>query len=326
MNNKLLTFLQKTFNDSAKVLSKGQVQFYCKFCNHRKRKLEICLDENSSNYQNWHCWVCGKSGKTMKSLLYKLNYSKDFIYSNKELLGIKTKKRNKHFYSFFGSNKYQNTNEHLSLELPKEFKSLLEVSDTPEYRHALHHITKIRGLAKSDIRRYNIGYCTEGDYKNRIIVPSYDSNNRLNYFIARKIFAEDEITSYTNPKVDKQEIIFFENLVSWTHPIVLVEGVFDSMAIKRNSIPLLGKELSDLLKSKIIENNTPHVYICLDSDALKNSLKAIRYLVANGINTSFVPLNKKDPSEEGFESMLNKIKYNAREMNEYDILKMKMYV
>ena len=43
-------------------------------------------------------------------------------------------------------------------------------------------MTKI-DLTKEDIIRYNIGYCDTGMYSNRIIIPSYDRDNRLNYFI-----------------------------------------------------------------------------------------------------------------------------------------------
>ena len=41
------------------------------------------------------------------------------------------------------------------------------------------------GVNKEDITKYNIGYCDGGMYSNRIIIPSYDLDNRLNYFIAR---------------------------------------------------------------------------------------------------------------------------------------------
>ncbi len=36
-----------------------------------------------------------------------------------------------------------------------------------------------------DIIKYNIGFCNEGPYGGRVIIPSYDDNGKLNYFIAR---------------------------------------------------------------------------------------------------------------------------------------------
>ena len=47
---------------------------------------------------------------------------------------------------------------------------------------------KHRGLTKVDILRYDIGYCSDGKYAGRIIIPSYDSNYELNYFVSRTIY------------------------------------------------------------------------------------------------------------------------------------------
>ena len=40
----------------------------------------------------------------------------------------------------------------------------------------------------SDILKYNIGYCDDGLYSNRIIIPSYDSDGQLNFFVGRAFF------------------------------------------------------------------------------------------------------------------------------------------
>jgi hypothetical protein len=41
-----------------------------------------------------------------------------------------------------------------------------------------------------------------------------------------------------------KNIIGFENMINWNVPIVLCEGAFDAIAIKRNAIPLFGKNIS----------------------------------------------------------------------------------
>ena len=35
------------------------------------------------------------------------------------------------------------------------------------------------------ISKYSIGYTTEGPYRGRIIVPSFDKNEEINYFVSR---------------------------------------------------------------------------------------------------------------------------------------------
>jgi type I restriction enzyme M protein len=43
--------------------------------------------------------------------------------------------------------------------------------------------------------------------------------------------------------------------INWSLPLVLVEGSFDAIAVRRNAIPLFGKTISEDLRKKIIENN-----------------------------------------------------------------------
>ena len=41
------------------------------------------------------------------------------------------------------------------------------------------------------------------------------------------------------------------------------------MAIKRNVIPLLGKNIQDKLKKKLVTSQVQKIYIALDKDAIK---------------------------------------------------------
>ena len=126
-----------------------------------------------------------------------------------------------------------------------------------------------RGITKDDIRRYNIGYCDSGHYANRIIIPSYDSDNRLNYFI-ESVFTEEKF-KYKNPPVSKN-VIMFENQVNWNETVTLVEGVFDAMAVKRNAIPILGKFIPKKLNDFIFKNGVKSINILLDEDIFNNSV------------------------------------------------------
>ena len=44
----------------------------------------------------------------------------------------------------------------------------------------LFYLLKKRGLSAHDIIKYNIGYCEDGEYTKKIIIPSYDLNGKLN--------------------------------------------------------------------------------------------------------------------------------------------------
>ena len=80
---------------------------------------------------------------------------------------------------------------------------------------------KRRGLTHEDILKYNIGYCESGLFSNRVIIPSYDENGQLNFFVGRDIY--DSPMKYKNSSTTK-DVVGFELFVNWDEPIVLCEA------------------------------------------------------------------------------------------------------
>ena len=166
-------------------------------------------------------------------------------------------------------------------------------------RHALAYLKK-RNISKHDILKYNIGYCEKGMYANMIIIPTYDKDGRLNYFTARS-FEKEPYIKYRNPQVSR-DIIPNEHMINWKVPIILCEGLFDAIAIKRNAIPLLGKNIQKNLMKKIVTSLVDKIYIALDKDAVKQALRFCENLMAQGKEVYLVDMQDKDPSEMGFEN------------------------
>ena len=230
---------------------KGNEQaHYCPFCHHHKKKLQINLDT-----QQWHCWVCDAKGRKIQTLLRKLQVDSSKI---------------KKIYEIYGDDYIVSTTstdeEKVELRLPSEFKSLLDKPKglNPLYRKVEQYV-KDRGITQEDIIRYNLGYCDSGIYSNRIIIPSYDRDNRLNYFIARSVFDEEKF-KYKNPSISKN-VTIFENQINWKEPITLTEGVFDGCKVKKKCIPLLGKFIPKTLMDSIYKNGVKKISILLDKDA-----------------------------------------------------------
>ena len=172
----------------------------------------------------------------------------------------------------------------------------------------MNYLTQ-RGITEKDIIKYNIGYCKEGLYARRIIIPSYNSDGSLNYFVSRSYYP-DEKMKYKNPPISKN-VIAFESHVNWNEPIILCEGVFDAITIRRNAIPLLGKFPSKELVQKIFLSGVSDIIISLDNDAINEALKAAEYFRKNGIHVKMMYLKDKDASEMGYEKFyeeLNKTK------------------
>jgi DNA primase len=255
--------------------------------------MEISLRTTDKRENFWHCWVCGAKGKTILSLFKKVKAPQDKI-AELNILVVPNKK--------------DKTTEQGAPELPKEFIPLFtSVEDKIaqiEAKHALKFL-KNRGITTDDITKYNIGFCKEGAYAERVIIPSYDNLGKLNYFIARSY--KDSDRKYKNPPIAAKEAIGFELYINWDAPIILVEGMFDALTIKRNVIPLFGKVLHDKLMKKLVESSVNRIYIALDNDARKDALKQAERLMSYGKEVYLVEMEGKDANEIGFEQFLNTI-------------------
>lgn len=308
MVNGILLGLVQSVLGKGSATSKGNYAFHCPLCNHRKPKLEINLVPTSKNENPWHCWACDAKGKTISSLFKTLKVEGNKYSELNSILGTTTKIDQSDF--------------NLSVELPKEYKPLYNISKTDIIaRHALFYVKK-RGITPVDILKYQIGYCEVGRYANKIIIPNYDSNGKLNYFIARS-FEKDPAKKFDAVSTDKNLIIGFENLINWDLPVILCEGAFDAITIKRNAIPLYGKTLSKQLTKKLLTNNIKDIYLALDNDALKSTLKIAEELLSSGKKLHVVQLDGKDPNDMGFEHFTHLIQ-TSKEFTFSDLFSLKL--
>lgn len=280
----ILTLLQELLGTYTQ--QKDEYLFTCPFCHHSKKKLSINIITNK-----WKCWVCGSKGGHIIWLLKKLNVSKPLLQKFKDELGD------------VEIQKYKVTTSEVILQLPQEYKPLWKVEKSYPYYNAISYL-KERGITTNDILRYRIGFCTEGPYANRIILPSYDRDNHLNYFTARLFYPNG--MKYKNPPVSKN-VIVFENMVDWNEPIILCEGMFDAITIRRNVIPLLGKNIPKVLERALLDNKVKEVIIFLDEDARSDALKLEQHLSQYDITVKIVLTEGKDASEMGFEKAWEEI-------------------
>ena len=258
--------------------------FHCPFCNHRKPKLEINMATNEEGHNPWECWVCQTRGRTIRSLLRQLKTPRA---QAADILKYLPK----------GSEvEYKGLS---IIELPKEYQPLYQASSTSVIANLVKKYLYERGLTDNDFIKYGIGYCTSGEYGGRVVIPSYSESGSLNFFVARSY--DGNYFKYKNPEASK-DIIFFESLINWNAPIILCEGVFDAIAIRRNAVPILGKSLSKSLYKKLITSNVKEIYIALDTDARDRALEIAEDLLNQGKMVYMVDLPGKDPSEMGFKA------------------------
>ena len=283
---KLLALLQKVLGEG-KIVSKDEAMFVCPFSHHRKPKLAVNLST-----QRWQSWIdTNAKGRSIFALFKRLQVPSNYFDELSRIVKIPK------------SSQTQEIKEEY-VSLPYEYKRLTETHTDFSYAKAMKYL-KDRGIESYDIERYDIGYCDKGDYSGRIIVPSYDVDNKLNYFLARD-FTGNAYLKYKNPPVSK-DVVVFENQIDFSEPLILCEGVFDAMAIRRNAIALLGKNIPNKLKMRLVQHGVKEVSIVLDNDAFKNALYLSESLMNDNIKVRLVRMGSEDAADLGFKKVIERI-------------------
>lgn len=308
-NTKLLLGIVETVLGKSRHTSKHNYAFSCPFCHHTKPKLEVDMQTTADSKNPWNCWVCGMKGRTLVGLFRKLGASGEKVAELKP------------YVKYIPLEKSEEAIK-VPVTLPKEFKHLIDSTNKSKVHREVEKYLTSRGITQADILKYGIGYCESGLYANSVIIQSYDRDGKLNYFISRSI-EKDPFRKYNAPKCDKNEIIGLEYYINWKCPIVLCEGLFDAIAIRRNAIPLFGKTISTALMLQLVQSEVREIYIALDKDALSAALKHAHKLLDLGKEVYLVELDGKDPSSIGFEVMTEYLR-NATQLTYSELLYKKL--
>lgn len=284
----LLSSITKIIGDGRKTSGDNYI-FHCPVCKHRKPKLEVHMITHK-----WHCWVCDRGGTGIAGLLKWIGCSQSVIES----------------FSGYSKGKIQSAPKSgvtSAVKLPKEYIPLWEEkADSWFWRSAFNYAAS-RGMALSDILKYRIGYCIDGPYKNMIIIPNYDINWNLNYYVGRS-FLETRENSFKLPNHSK-DIIGFESYVDFSEPVIIVESVINAITLKRNAVPLYGKVMHSNLRMKILQEKPESLYIWLDPDADKMAFDIVDFFVNRGISVFWVRGDRgMDVNDYGYELAWDKLK------------------
>jgi hypothetical protein len=257
----LLEILQEILGDSKlHYESKGQISYNCCECDEGRNKgnLEVNYFEHV-----WKCWSCSDENGTHGTLGKLIDR-----YGNK---------KQKKIYNLLQPENHKPKEKRVTkLKLPEGFTKFKDSSLVYPVRRQAYNYLNQRGITDKIIEKYGIGFCDKGAFSGRIIIPSYDSKDELNYFIARS-WDPNSRAKYKNPEASKDEIIFFESTINWNADIHLCEGAFDAIFLP-NSIAMLGKHMSELLLNTLYEKANGNIIICLDSDAWNDGVKLFHNL------------------------------------------------
>lgn len=155
-----------------------------------------------------------------------------------------------------------------------------------------------RNLDIDLLRERSIGFCNDGDWFGRIIIPFM--NPTLQYYIGRDFIGQNP--KYKNPKkedvgIGKSEIFYNEEALRGDK-VYLCEGVFDALTCGEKGIASLGWKLSATQFSKLCHSPCD-IYIVPDKGFFQKALiTAKELLVDNDVfitnldNQSFGDINE----------------------------------
>ena len=262
--------------------NKHQVQFDCPMCSADKGMYEGDGKGNLAiNYEKgvYKCWACWERNNMHGSLLYLIKkygnkqHLKDYLLISPQLIKKRTIE--------------EVSDIQIDVKLPESFKLFSKATEYHTKFNEAYAYVKNRGLTDKILNQFNVGFTCDGKHRNRIVIPSYDINGELNYWVTRT-FDKWNKTKYLNPETnveakDKSHIIFNEGRVNWDSTIYLVEGVFDHI-VTPNSIPLLGKFISDYLFKMLQTKANGDIVIVLDGGDEEKSDSKFLYKRLNSVN------------------------------------------
>ena len=265
----LASFLGAPKND---ITDDGQLQFNCPRCieekgpgEHGKYNLEVNVLKGV-----FMCWSCCSVDDDMKGPVRKLinRYGGKEAYRQYE--SVMSEIRSNKLYSLPEYRNIFTATEERTLRLPNTFRKI----NLQTCRQQLREYLEKRKITQDIIDKFNIGYTNWDEQRpvdrNRIIIPSYDENGNLAYWVGRDFTGNPKRIKYNNcDGVKKTEIVFQESHINWDADITLVEGAIDVL-YGNNTLSLLGKTLKrgDELYRRLMEKANANVIICLDGDTL----------------------------------------------------------
>jgi len=285
MNDAVLSILQDALGTYT-LSYDDNVMFHCPFCKHSKRKLSVKITSGV-----WRCWVCPNKGRNIFGLLKKIN-APDAL--------IRRLKPHYHESEHQSSRPIIKSAAVGDIKIPTEYIPLHNAPPSV-YRDLCLRYLENRGITEYDIFRYKIGYAESGVYDRMVIIPDFNTTGALTYFTTRA-FSSMVHVKMRNPKLPKSGVVGFENMINFELPVCLVEGAFDAITMRFNTVPKYGKFISQCLKERLL--NVPELIFCPDGDAIKECLVDVKYFLNMGVPCKLVMLeNGQDPNSVGHAKM-----------------------
>lgn len=264
------------------VTSKGdEYHWDCPLCGDRRKRLYVNVNTHSA----W-CFNCEFRGSIISLIsaiegisfkealeIYKSHHG---VFQMPEQIKDEViQKINKVSYSRYFSK--------VPVDLPDDYTEL-DGSDSITGKMIYKYLKK-RGVTDEQIRTHRFGFCYEGRYRKRAILPIFEQGE-LRYWVARAIEKKAQLKELS-PVVEsnqfgKSEVIFNVDRASILfNSLVLAEGIFDALTFGDVGCSILGHHLSNAQLEVLLgykDYLTDGIYIAMDEDAWRDSIEMAEML------------------------------------------------
>ena len=162
-----------------------------------------------------------------------------------------------------------------------------------------------RNITQVQMKKYNICVGLEGDLKGFVVFPVYEEGS-LQSYVGRSFLPN--LPRYTGPTgggvwVDKRNLLFGIDYLGDTKEVVLVEGIFDALALapltKATPVAILGKAVTGEQSMKLLQHGVTSVTILFDGSVTSKEINRSVVRLVGIIPEVYVATltSGKDPSE-----------------------------
>jgi len=263
----------------------GEVYVDCCFCDDQKHRLGINVETGVM-----HCFNCEeKSGdresvirskrKTYEKIAEATSITEPFTVDDDEDVEVSVKEKT-----------LKKDKPKVTLELPKAYEPLWKEINDRDGRKALRYALD-RGVTKEQIKHHRIGFACAGRYAFRIIFPVYYRQS-LHGFVCRDFTGDAEL-KYLNSYGDKGLYNLPSKKIRNTKAI-LVEGVFDVLAVERANIKgydvigCLGSKLKTSQYRRLSTYNKVVIWAEPDHAGVDGTIKRAKALQKLGVKVKVV--------------------------------------
>lgn len=280
-------FMDKYYPEAKLASDNKEYVVHCPWHEGSKRKLYVHAETGIFN-----CFVCGERGSFYDLVRKTLNLQRDDVYS-------KVKEFSEVVDELIPETKEVPKLSSYAIPYPDNYYPLFEGELGSEGLKARDYLYS-RGLTDKQISYYKLGFCLEGRYAGRVIIPTFDKNGDLVTFAGR------DYTGNLIPKVlnnsalpgthgSKDWIFNLYNALRTDH-LIVTEGPFDAMACGVSGVCIFGKGITETQIMRLVLDKPKRITLCLDSDASFDNEKLAQTLSSLHSNVYVASIPYGDPA------------------------------